>query len=216
MALNVRFLQKSGVPPSAGVAAVGVNSLVGALVHLVMMVIFAAVAGHALAQAFKLPSASKLLLILATVAALVGIVLATRKGRRFARTQLLTGIRSAGGSLRSVAASPARLTLLVGGSSLITLAYIGGLAASVQAFGGGVGFAALGVVYLGASAISAASPTPGGLGAIEAALIAGLTGVGMSPGAAVSAVLAYRLATYWLPVIPGWLSLRLLQRRDYL
>jgi glycosyltransferase 2 family protein len=69
MALNVRFLQKSGIP-AAGVAAVGVNSLVGALVHVVMLVIFAVVAGHALAQAFKLPSASKLLLILATAAAL--------------------------------------------------------------------------------------------------------------------------------------------------
>src|SRR6266516_1534190 len=216
MALNARFLQKSGVPPAAGVAAVGVNSLVGALVHVVMLVGFAAVAGHALAQAFKLPSASKLLLVLAVAAALVGIVLATRKGRRFASTRLLTGARSAFASLRSVAASPARLTLLVGGSALVTLAYIGGLAASVEAFGGGVGFTALAVVYLGASAIAAASPTPGGLGAIETALIAGLTGVGLSSAAAVSAVLTYRLATYWLPVLPGWLSLRLLQRRDYL
>jgi len=216
MALNARFLQKSGVPPAAGVAAVGVDSLVGALVHVVMLVGFAAVAGHALAQAFKLPSASKLLLVLAVAAALVGIVLATRKGRRFASTRLLTGARSAFASLRSVAASPARLTLLVGGSALVTLAYIGGLAASVEAFGGGVGFTALAVVYLGASAIAAASPTPGGLGAIETALIAGLTGVGLSSAAAVSAVLTYRLATYWLPVLPGWLSLRLLQRRDYL
>jgi undecaprenyl-diphosphatase len=31
----------------------------------------------------------------------------------------------------------------------------------------------------------------------------------------VSAVLTYRLATYWLPVIPGWAAWRLLQRRDY-
>jgi glycosyltransferase 2 family protein len=216
MALNARFLQKSGIPPAAGVAAVGVNSLVGALLHVVMLAAFAALAGHALAQAFKLPSASKLLLVLAVAAAFVGAVLATRKGRRFARTRVLTGVRSAGASLRLVAASPARLILPVGGSALITLAYIGGLAASVEAFGGGVGFAALGAVYLGASAIAAASPTPGGLGAIEAALIAGLTGVGMSSGAAVSAVLTYRLSTYWLPVVPGWISLRLLQRRDYL
>ena len=62
---------------------------------------------------------------------------------------------------------------------------------------------------------AAASPTPGGLGAIEALLVAGLTGVGISPRPAVSAVLTYRLATYWLPVLPGWLSWRLLQRRDY-
>jgi len=216
MALNVRFLQKSGVPPAAGVAAVAVNSLVGALVHVIMLVIFAAVASRALAQAFKLPSASKLLLILAAAAALAGIILATRKGRRFAATRLLNGARSAAASLRPVAASPAKLTLLLGGSALVTTAYISGLAASVQAFGGGPGFAEIGAVYLGASAIAAASPTPGGLGAIEAALVAGLTGVGLSSGAAVSAVLAYRLATYWLPIVPGWVSLRLLQRRDYL
>ena len=64
----------------------------------------------------------------------------------------------------------------------------------------------MGAVYLAAAVIAAASPTPGGLGAIEAALIAGLTGIGISSGAAVSAVLIYRLATYWLPVLPGWLS----------
>ena len=33
---------------------------------------------------------------------------------------------------------------------------------------------------------------------------------------AVSAVLLYRLTTYWLPVLPGWLSWRFLQRREYL
>ena len=72
-----------------------------------------------------------------------------------------------------------------------------------------------GAVYLVASLIAAASPTPGGLGAIEVATIAGLTGIGVSSGAAVSAVIIYRLATYWLPVLPGWLSWRLLQRMEY-
>jgi hypothetical protein len=118
--------------------------------------------------------------------------------------------------LRTVAASPVKLTLLTGGSALITLAYIGGLVASVQAFGGHAGIAEIGAVYLGAAVIAAASPTPGGLGAIEAALVAGLTGIGMPPGPAVSAVLAYRLATYWLPVLPGWLCLRFLQNRQYI
>jgi uncharacterized protein (TIRG00374 family) len=216
MALNARFLQKNGVPPSAGVAAVGVNALMGAVAHLILLVIFFTLAGHQLGQAFKLPPASKLLLLLAIAAALTGIVLATRQGRRFATTRLLPGLRSAAASLRTVAASPVKLTLLAGGSALITLAYIGGLAASVQAFGGGAGITEIGAVYLGAALIAAASPTPGGLGAIEAALVAGLTGIGIAPGPAVSAVLAYRLATYWLPVLPGWISLRILQKRDYI
>src|SRR5262249_61740289 len=96
---------------------------------------------------------------------------------------------------------------------LITLAYIGAFAASSEALGGGPGIAPIGAVYLGAAAIAAAAPSPGGLGALEAALVAGLTGVGMAAGPAVSAVLLYRLATYWLPVAPGWLCWRGLQRR---
>ena len=74
----------------------------------------------------------------------------------------------------------------------------------------------IGAVYLGAAALAAAAPTPGGLGAIEAALIAGLIGVGLAAGPAVSAVLLYRLATYWLPIVPGWLAWRWLQRKEYL
>jgi undecaprenyl-diphosphatase len=215
MALNARYLQKSGVDASSGVAAVGVNSLVGAIVHLVLIAVFFTWAGRGLAKAFKLPSASKLLLILAVVAAIAGIVLATRPGRRFAAGKLIPGLKSAAISLRRVAQKPGKMIMLFGGSALITLAYIGALAASIQAFGGGPGIILIGAVYLGAAALAAAAPSPGGLGAIEAALVAGLTSVGMQAGPAVSAVLLYRLATYWLPVAPGWLSWRALLRREY-
>ena len=147
--------------------------------------------------------------------AIVGIVLATRPGRRFAAGKLIPGLTSAAASLRRVAQKPGKMIMLFGGSALITLAYIGALAASIQAFGGGPGIILIGAVYLGAAALAAAAPSPGGLGAIEAALVAGLTGVGMAAGPAVSAVLLYRLATYWLPVAPGWLSWRVLLRREY-
>jgi glycosyltransferase 2 family protein len=216
MALNVRFLQKSGVEPTAGVAAVGVNALAGLLVHAALLVIFFTWAGHSMAHAFKLPSSSNLLVIVAAVAAVIGIVMATRQGRRFAARKLLPPLRSSLASLGRVARSPARLALLFGGSALVTLAYIAGLVASVEAFGGGAGIAGVGAVYLGASLVAAASPTPGGIGAFETAAAAGLTGVGISSGAAVSAVLTFRLATYWLPVLPGWISWQLLQRMDYI
>jgi glycosyltransferase 2 family protein len=215
MALNARFLQKCGVEPAAGVAAVGVNSVVGAAVHLILLVVFFASAHRGLGHAFKLPSGSKLLLILAVILAVVGLLLATRPGRRFARGKLVPGLRSAAVSLRQVAKSPSKMIMLVGGSALITLLYIAALVASIAAFGGGLGIVVIGAVYLGAAAVAAAAPTPGGLGAFEAAAIAGLTGVGMSSGAAFAAVILYRLATYWLPVAPGWLGWRLLVRRGY-
>jgi undecaprenyl-diphosphatase len=215
MALNVRYLQKCGVEPSAGVTAVGVNALAGAIVHAVLLVIFLTWAGRGVGRAFKLPSSSKLLVILAVLAAVIGLIMITRQGRRFAARKLLPSLKSSLASLGRVARSPVRLALLFGGSALVTLAYIAGLVASVAAFGVSASFVQVGAVYLVASFIAAASPTPGGLGAIEAALIAGLTGIGISSGAAVSAVLTYRLATYWLPVPPGWYSWRLLQRMDY-
>jgi glycosyltransferase 2 family protein len=215
MALNARYLQKCGVEPTAGVAAVGVNTVVGAAVHLGMLVAFFAWAGRGLSNAIKLPSGSKLLLILAVIVAVVGMVLATRPGRRLAADKLIPGLRSAASSLREVARRPGKMIMLTGGSALVTLAYIGALAASAEAFGGGPGFIVIGAVYLAASVLAAVAPTPGGLGALEAALIAGLAGAGMSSGLAVSTVLLFRLATYWLPVAPGWVSLRWLQRWDY-
>lgn len=53
-------------------------------------------------------------------------------------------------------------------------------------------------------------PTPGGLGAVEAATIAGLTAIGIAP---TDAVAAARLLTYWLPVLPGIVVFWLLQHR---
>ncbi len=94
MALNVRYLQKTGMEPSAGVAAVGVNALAGAIVHVILLVIFLSWAGRGAGQAFKLPSGSKLLLILAILAAVVGLILVTRQGRKFAVRKVLPSLRS--------------------------------------------------------------------------------------------------------------------------
>ena len=215
MALNARFLQKSGVPPSAGVAAVGVNALMGAIAHLILLVIFFTLAGRQLGHAFKLRRPASYCSPWPWSPRSPESCWPPAGAGGSPPPSCCPALRSAAASLRAVAVSPVKLALLAGGSALITLAYIAGLAASVQAFGGGPGIIALGAVYLGAAVIAAASPTPGGLGAIEAALVAGLTGIGLAPGPAVSAVLTYRLATYWLPVAPGWACWRLLQRRDY-
>ena len=216
MAANVRFLQKCGVEPGAAVSAVGLNSAVGAIVHIVLIAIFFTWSGSDLGKAFSLPSGSKVLLVLAIVAALLGGLMFTRWGRKTIVRPLVKGVRAAAVNFAQVVRSPMKLAGLFGGSAGVTLAYIGALVAAVNAFNGGLPIAKVGAVYLAASALAAATPTPGGLGAIEAALVAGLTGIGMESGPAVSAVLTYRLCTYWLPIVPGWLAWVYLQRREYL
>jgi undecaprenyl-diphosphatase len=84
-------------------------------------------------------------------------------------------------------------------------------AAAVSACGVHVPILATVAVFLAGSAVGSASPTPGGLGALEAALVAGLAGVGAATAPAVAGVLAYRLITYWLPIIPGAVALHLLR-----
>jgi uncharacterized protein (TIRG00374 family) len=76
-----------------------------------------------------------------------------------------------------------------------------------------VPIAKIGFVYLTGSALGSIIPTPGGLGAVEAALTAGLTAAGVPGGVAVSAVLLFRLLTFWLPVPLGWAAFNYLERR---
>lgn len=64
--------------------------------------------------------------------------------------------------------------------------------------------------------VASAAPTPGGLGATEAALVSGLLLYGVQLDTAVAGVLIYRLATFWIPVPPGYLALRTMTRRRLL
>jgi uncharacterized protein (TIRG00374 family) len=213
MALNVRFMQKAGVDPAGAVTGVGLNTFIGAVMHIVLLVVFFTWAGRDSTAAFSIPADSKVLVIIALVLAAAGVFIATRRGRKLVRTHVLAFLRRSWTSLRALAHSPARLTALFGGSIAVTVVYVAALSASVAAYHGNISFAEVGAVYLGASLIAAASPTPGGLGALEAALVAGFTGVGMEAGVAVAAVLSYRLVTYWLPILPGWISFHVLERR---
>ena len=56
----------------------------------------------------------------------------------------------------------------------------------------------------GAATAGSLLPTPGGIGGVEAALIAGLTAAGMSMPVATAATVLSRLVAVWLPAIPGW------------
>ena len=55
--------------------------------------------------------------------------------------------------------------------------------------------------------------TPGGLGIVEASLSGFLVLAGVDSGAAVLATLAYRLASYWLPLLAGPAAYAVFKRR---
>ncbi len=216
LAVGVRFLQRSGVDTAAAGTAVGLNALVGLVVHLSLTAAFIAWAG-ARGPGFSLPDTNIWLLAIAIGGAASGLVVGLVPAlRRRVLPPLLGYLRTAGSSLADVVTDPWRVLALLGGALGITFAFILTLMAAVTAFGGGVSFPEIGAAYLIAAAIGSATPTPGGLGAVEAALVAALSGYGMADSAAVSSVLTFRLATYWVPMIPGWIMFQQMQRNEEL
>lgn len=58
--------------------------------------------------------------------------------------------------------------------------------------------------------------SPGGFGALDVTLVAGLVAVGAPTTTAVATVLGYRLLTVWVPLVPGALVFAVLLRRHVL
>jgi uncharacterized protein (TIRG00374 family) len=91
---------------------------------------------------------------------------------------------------------------------LLTCLMAAVLSLAVAAVGGTIAWpAALLVLSLG-TFIGSAIPTPGGVGGVEAGMLAGLLAFGVVSSYALAGVLLYRLLTYWLPIIPGLLISR--------
>jgi uncharacterized protein (TIRG00374 family) len=116
--------------------------------------------------------------------------------------------------LLDVLQSPRKILTGLGGTLLLTTAFVICLEASIRAFGGSLSWTAVAVVFLTGNALGSAAPTPGGLGAVEGALSLGLTLSGLPAETATSAVLLYRVLTFWLPVLPGWAAFTYLQRKE--
>jgi uncharacterized membrane protein YbhN (UPF0104 family) len=213
-ALNIRYLRKSKVSAADAVASVGVSQVIAFALHVLLLVIFAALTGAVSSTSLKPPDWAYI-----GVGVLVGvilIVLAVPRSRRLLLSRVAPTLGQVIPRLLDIAQRPAKLAEGIGGALLVTAAYIACLAVSVLALGGSLPIISIAVVYLTGSAIGSAVPTPGGLGAVEAALSAGLTAAGLPGATAISAVLLFRTVTFWLPVPVGWAALNYLQRHDVL
>lgn len=214
VAINTRYLQKRGIPPTLALASVGASQLVGLVFHISLLLLFAYVTGSSTGTSFT-PSRT-LVLVLLGLCVLIVVVLGVPPFRRFITKRAKGLFVNVLPRLLDVLQSPRKMFEGFGGTLLLTLAFVTCLDACIQAFGQSMSFTAVAVVFLAANAIGSAAPTPGGLGAVEAALITGLTLAGLDNAVATSAVLLFRLLTFWLPVLPGWASFTYLQRHEAL
>ncbi len=214
LALSTRFLQKSGLSAMRATAAVALQQSVQVIVHLVLLILFSALAGASTDIAHFVPSATMLYLIAGVALGVLGTLLFVPRLRKWLATEVRPKLAEVTGDLVELAREPRRLGLILLGCAGTTLGAALALWASVQAFGGHTTFVTVTVVTMVGGTLASAAPTPGGVGAVEAALIGGLAAFGVPASVAVPSVLLYRILTCWLPVFVGWPVMRWLTKNE--
>ena len=86
------------------------------------------------------------------------------------------------------------------------------LACAIKATGQPVPWHGLLLAYAAGAAVGSTGLTPGGFLLVETTLTAALVATGMGTAAALAAVLAYRLVSFWMILIGGWTTMIFLTR----
>ena len=210
LALNTRYLQKSGVKPAIAGASVGVAQVAQFCSYVTMLILSGVLAGTGPRASFTPPPAL-VAAVPIVILVLLGL-LAVPKIRTIITSRVLPQVKTVVPQVLGVFQHPRKVAELLGGALLLDASFVAALVCATRAFGSDAPVAAVAVVYFAGAIIGSAVPTPGGLGGIEAAISGGLIAIGVDSGTAVSSVLLYRLATYWLPIPFGYLSLNRLQK----
>jgi pimeloyl-ACP methyl ester carboxylesterase/uncharacterized membrane protein YbhN (UPF0104 family) len=183
--------------------------------------------GHALALAITIPA----VVLVVAVAALVVVAARWPRLRRALENSLTRALKHGARLLHWPATDPkstirawterfGALRLpptswaLATGSALVNwLTDAGVLAVSILAVGAAVPWRDLLLVYAAGISAQSLSLTPGGLGITEGAISVALVASGLRIGPAVAAAVVYRLISFWLKAVVGWLILLWLQAR---
>ena len=215
--LVIRFFQRQGLAPAVAVSSGILNSVSGFVVQVVLICVGLVVTGSSFDLSIGggdgIPGwAVAVVLVVALVVATALVVPALR---RRIRTLVEAQVRAAWDNVRGILATPRKAVQLFGGNLASQVLYATVLGTALHAYGGSLPLLQLVVINCVASFVGGAAPVPGGMGVVEAGLIAGFTAAGISQEEAVAATFTARACTSYLPPIWGWFALSWLRRRDY-
>ncbi|MDX2538420.1 lysylphosphatidylglycerol synthase transmembrane domain-containing protein [Streptomyces scabiei] len=210
-AVNLRFMTVCGVSLPRSSAALALYLLAESVARVGLLLALLLAFPRALRLGPLLPDGTSTPLLVGavvTASAAVALVLLVRR----LRTAVFRFVRTALGEARSIHARPVRVLALWSGSLAFPALQAGVLVAVGLALGLDVPVAHMALAYLAATVAVALVPTPGGLGSVEAALVVALVAAGGPVAVATAVVLAFRIITVWLPLLPGALTLSALVR----
>ncbi|MCU1489254.1 MAG: hypothetical protein JWM85_659 [Acidimicrobiaceae bacterium] len=211
VAVNGRYLHRQGVDEGTIAAAVAVSQIVNVVSTVPLLVVIGLITGTK-SEHFKIVPGTDILVGLAAIVVIIGALVAIPRTRALVAVHVWPHIRVVIPRLLEAISQPVRLAVGVAGNLLLTASRVVALIACLLAIGVHPPILATAAVYLAGNTVGSIAPTPGGLGAVEAVLSAGLTALGIPAHQAVPAVLLFRTATFWLPIPAGWISYLMLQR----
>jgi uncharacterized membrane protein YbhN (UPF0104 family)/tRNA A-37 threonylcarbamoyl transferase component Bud32 len=212
--MNLRFLQRMGIPRTEAVVAGAVDDVSETIVQVALLLLtLPVVHAHVDTSQFQTAGPDTRLVAAIVLALVVSVVVVLAVPKLHAK--VMPGVRSAFSSLWSVARIRRKRLELFGGNVGSELLYSLALGATCLAYGVDLNLAQLVFVNTAASVLSSLIPVPGGIGAAEAALSAGLITMGVDESTAFAIAITQRLCTFYLPPIWGYFSLRWLTRKGY-
>ncbi len=221
LAMKIRFFQKRGYAATVAISAGVLDSTVSWVVKGVLFLVSLPFALGSLHFATKQQDSQKhgglvwiILAIIVGVGVIAGVVWFVPKVRHLAIDKLKPHAIAAWENLKTLSRQPRKLVAVVGGNVGAQLFTALALGAALHAFGHHLSLAMLFVVITLASIVGGLSPVPGGMGVVEAGLIAGLSAAGVPQNVAVASVFTQRLFTAYLPPIWGWFTLMWMRRKD--
>jgi glycosyltransferase 2 family protein len=214
LGMNVRFLQKMGAPLPEAVAAGAVDHASERLLQVALfLLVLPFVHGELDASTFHAAGPNRRLVAAIAVAVVVSVVVVATVPKL--RARVVPPVREALGGLWGVVRNRHKRLELFGANLGSELLYALALGATCLAYGAHLNLGELLFVNIAASVLSSLIPVPGGIGAAEASLSAGLIAVGVGQSTAFAIAITQRLSTFYLPPFWGYVSLRWLTRKGY-
>ncbi|MDF7641001.1 lysylphosphatidylglycerol synthase transmembrane domain-containing protein [Bifidobacterium sp. ESL0784] len=210
--VNLQFLRKNGYRNTAATAIMSVTWAVQGLTTIVLLLIMGLFTGRNMFSGM-VPT-NTLVVVIGAIVLVLCLCMAITPIRRMIVDKYLPILRSYAHQLIEVLAQPQKLAVGVAGALILNIATGLGFWAALMAFGTSSNPLETIFVFLLANTLGSAAPTPGGLGAVEAALTFAFTSIGVPPAVALSATLLYRVGFYWLRIPIGFLAMKRLDHRN--
>lgn len=209
MATSAAHLMRRGHTVAQAGSVAALNNVLGFIGNMLLVGIVALL--HT--GGFDMQSVARTAIWLILAACVLG-VLAVAAGRRW--VYLRRTVRDGISEVRRILARPGHVVSALLASMVTTLCFATAFYFSAHALL--IPLTAVQALYIMTAgvAVGAVTPLPGGLGGVEAGLVAAMIAVNVSPAPALAAALLYRLISYWLPIVPGFICFQIALKARYI